>query len=295
MLSGTSPRFFGGTSTDPISVRVTDSAKPPNSTSTTLNLDVFGVSPTTLPLPQVGQDFTQQGTFVAAGGTLPLHWTLSGTPPPGLVFLRDPADPDGRQYALAGSPTQSGSYQFSIHVSDSGSQVRSEVLDFLVQVEPAALALPHLLLPPGVVGENYAYQFVVQGGAAPYQWTISPVQLPEGLQFHSATGDISGTPSAAGYANFVVSLSDSSTPNQQQAQQSYWVLITPNPLPARNNTIANATPIFPGTYNASISPYGTRARWTRRGLLLPDRRGGNDLFDIRIFRGHGAPSCRVGS
>ena len=256
MLSGTSPQFFGGTSTAPIPVRATDSAKPPNSTSTTLNLDVFGVVPTTLLLPQVGQDFTQQGTFVAAGGTLPIKWTLSGTPPPGLVFQRDPAEPHGRQYQLAGSPTRSGSYQFSISVSDSGSPVRGEILDFQVQVEPAVLVLPHLLLPPGVVGESYAYQFVLQGGAAPYQWTISLVQLPGGLQFNSQTGDISGTPSAAGYANFIVSLSDSSIPNQQSAQQSYWLLVTPNPLPARNNSIANATPIFPGTYNASISPYG---------------------------------------
>lgn len=256
VLSGTYPAFFGGNCCSPVKVRVTDSATTPSSATATFNLDVFGLSPASLTTPQVGVDFTQHATFVAAGGTLPIIWSISGTVPPGLVFLQDPADPSGRQYALAGTPTQAGEYQFSIAASDSGSPVRSETLNFQVQVEPAQLQLPHLLLPTGIVGEMYTYNFVLSGGAAPYMWSISSVQLPAGLQFDAANGLLVGMPTAAGYASFTVTLSDSSSPYLQRAQQNYWVLVTPNALPPRNDSIADATPIFPGLYNASISPYG---------------------------------------
>jgi hypothetical protein len=87
-------------------------------------------------------------------------------------------------------------------------------------------------------------------------WSVSSVQLPAGLSFDSTNGRLTGTPAATGYASFTVSLSDSSAPNQQRAQQNYWLLVTPNVLPPRNDSIATATPIFPGSYTASISPYG---------------------------------------
>ncbi len=256
VFSGTSPVFFGGNCCVPISVNVTDSANPPNTATANLSLNVFGLLPTTLLVPQVGVDFTQLATFVAAGGTDPILWQFSGTAPPGLTWVKDPADPSGRQYSLAGAPTQSGNYQFSITASDSGSPVRAETLNFQVQVEPPKLVLPHTLLPTGVVGHSYTGNFVFSGGAAPYSWSLSSAQLPPGLKFDAAHGGLTGTPSAPGYASFTVSLSDSSTPNQQHAQQNYWLLITPSVLPPRNDSIATATPIFPGTYEASISPNG---------------------------------------
>jgi hypothetical protein len=77
------------------------------------------------------------------------------------------------------------------------------------------------------------------------------------MQLDFGNGELTGTPTAPGYASFALSLSDSSSPTRQQVQQGYWSLVTPNALPLRNDTIANATPIYyPGDYSASISPYG---------------------------------------
>jgi hypothetical protein len=264
VLSGTSPQFFGGDPNPVITLHVKDSSKLQGSATKSLSFDIFGFEPIKLPLAQVAQDFSQQGTFVSLGGTQPYKWTLSGTPPPGLVFREDPAG-GNRQYQLAGSPTRDGTYQFSITVTDSGSPARSETVSYPLAVEPAQLVLPHLLLPTGVVGQGYNYQFVLQGGAGPYQWSIKPVLLPPGLQFDNQNGRLTGTPTAAGYASLLLSVSDNSSPKQQSVQQSYWVLVTPNALPPRNNSIADATPIFPGYYTASISPYGDPA-----GTVGPD-------------------------
>ncbi len=262
VLSGTWPVNGGGNAGVPFTMRVTDSAATPNSTTTTLKLNIFGVGPTTLPVAQVGVDFSQQSTLVAAGGTLPLTWNFSGTAPPGLVWGEDPASPDGCQYGLSGAPTRSGEFHFSITVSDSAKPRRSETVSYTVQVEPAALKLPHLLLPNAAVGHSYNFPFVLEGGAAPYRWSISSPEapyithLPDGLQFDTANGRMFGIPTATGYAQFILDLYDSSVPNPQHVSQNYWILVTPGALPPRNDSIATATPIYPGSYNASISPFG---------------------------------------
>jgi Putative Ig domain len=254
VLSGTYPAFYGGCPNCSFTVRVIDSAVPSNIAVRNLSLDILGFWPTSLLTPQVGVDY-QTGNFGVNGGTEPILWTLSGTSPPGFVFRKNPAAPDTREYQLAGIPSQSGHYQFSVSVSDSGSPIRSETINYQLDVEPAPLQLQRAMLPPGVVGQSYGYGFNLTGGAPRYSWTISGVQLPSGLQFDSVHGSLTGTPTLPGYASFSVTVDDSSTPNQQHTQQYYWLLVTPNALPPRNDSIANATPIYPGTYNASISPY----------------------------------------
>jgi large repetitive protein len=41
-------------------------------------------------------------------------------------------------------------------------------------------------------------------GATPYTWSLASGALPAGLSLNAATGEISGTPTTAGTANFTV-------------------------------------------------------------------------------------------
>jgi hypothetical protein len=68
----------------------------------------------------------------------------------------------------------------------------------------AILSVTTAALPGGTNGVPYApVQLTAQGGSAAYTWSITAGALPAGMVL-SPTGVISGTPSAAGTANFTV-------------------------------------------------------------------------------------------
>lgn len=253
VFGGTSPVSDGGMDV-PIRFCATDSATPANSTCKTLFFNVFGLRGSA-GFGRVGIDIWQNANFGAYGGTEPIQWSLSGNLPPGVALRRNTASPDTREYELAGVPTQAGVFAFSITVSDSGFPSRGERVDYQLEIQPPYLQLQKSLLPPAAVGQVYDYGFPLVGGAAPFVWSLYDGQLQEGLHFDAANGRISGTPITPGYASFIVSIADSS-PQPQTGEVRFWLLVTPNQLPIRNDSIANATPIYPGYYSASISPYG---------------------------------------
>src|SRR5262249_2048943 len=51
-------------------------------------------------------------------------------------------------------------------------------------------------LPAGTVGVPYSGAIIVTGGTSPYTFLINDGALPAGLTLNSATGTITGTPSA---------------------------------------------------------------------------------------------------
>ena len=61
----------------------------------------------------------------------------------------------------------------------------------------SALEIETASLASGTVGVAYSATLVAQGGASPYQWSVTSGAVPAGLALDSATGQITGTPSAA--------------------------------------------------------------------------------------------------
>jgi alpha-tubulin suppressor-like RCC1 family protein len=82
---------------------------------------------------------------------------------------------------------------------------RGATADFTV-AQAADLAVLSSSLPPGQVGVPYTTYAAAAGGVGGYTWSASG--LPPGLAIDAVSGQISGTPSAAGTSAVVLTVSD---------------------------------------------------------------------------------------
>jgi hypothetical protein len=75
-----------------------------------------------------------------------------------------------------------------------------------VAVEP--LSITTSSLPAGTVLTPYSQTLTATGGVLPYAWSVNGGSLPTGLTINSATGAISGTPTASGTFSFTAQVTD---------------------------------------------------------------------------------------
>jgi Putative Ig domain len=114
-------------------------------------------------------------------------------------------------------------------------------------------------LPTVATASSVFLRPLVMGGAANYQWSISPGSLPSGTSLNTSTnGDafVSGSPTTAGVYTFTLNISDGNTGSLHQttSQQLTWTVKDRGQM-ARNDTIAQATPLSNIVLLASISPF----------------------------------------
>ena len=97
------------------------------------------------------------------------------------------------------------------------------------------LNLPTQTLPTADLSRAYSTTILVQGGTAPYTFSIATGSLPGGLTINSTTGGISGTATASGTASFTLRVTDSAS-TVAEASRSINVagqlLVTTPTLPA---------------------------------------------------------------
>jgi len=75
----------------------------------------------------------------------------------------------------------------------------------------STLTITTTSLPDGTAGSPYSQTLRASGGTPPYAWTTQN-GLPTGLAIDGSSGQITGTPTAAGNNNFSVTVTDSSNP-----------------------------------------------------------------------------------
>lgn len=194
---------------------------------------VFSATPpvpsiTTTSLPNGIQGVAYNATLAATGGTPPYTWSLaSGSNLPAGLSLSTSG-------TISGAPTTAGPYSFTVKVTDSGSQQASR--GFAVSVV-APLVITTASLPNGTVGTASSATLVASGGTPPYTWSLATgSNLPPGLSL-SASGTISGTPTAAGLYSFTIQVTDSS----QVATRGFTVSISPAALTITTTSLPSGT------------------------------------------------------
>lgn len=175
-------------------------------------LVITSVSP--LVSGQEGSPYSQ--ALTAVGGVTPYTWTLAGGAlPPGLTL--------SGVGNLTGTPTNAGTYNFTVRVTDSHANTVTQAL--ALTVHSSALTVATIVLPDSTLGSSYAQSLSATGGTPPYTWSLVGGGLPGGLGLSSA-GAISGVATNVGTFSFTVQVTDHAN---AMAAKLFTVAVLNNP------------------------------------------------------------------
>ncbi|MBA3973118.1 MAG: hypothetical protein C0504_02735 [Candidatus Solibacter sp.] len=239
---------------------------------------LLNITTTTLPGGQVGMSYN--ATIQMTGGTPPRFVSLfSGSLPPGILI--SPAS--GIVY---GTPTQAGTFNFTVRAHDSSAPPVQEDFQALTIVVTGggSITVSPASLPTVPVGAPFNIQLTASGGAPPYffEFTFSPQQPPAWLNLEHS-GQLFGTPPAAGSYPFGVMVIDEMG---AYAEKAYTLIV--------GSALSITTPSLPaGTvgqpYSASLAATGGSPPYTYQlvqGTLPP----GVTLNSAGVFSGTPASS-----
>jgi hypothetical protein len=262
LISGT-PTTIGSRS---FSVVLMDAASPQHTVNASFTLVIASSNlsiTTTSPLTPGTMNVAYTNTLQAAGGTSPYSWLVTaGNLPAGLAL--------SGAGVLSGTPTASGTFNFSVTVTDS--KQNTVTGPFTLVIAGAGLRITTTSpLPAGTIATAYtALQFTAAGGTSPYTWAATG--LPVGLTL-SGAGVLSGTPTTAGTTSFNVTVTDSATPTPATATASLTITINAQAL-----IITTTSPLAPGPVNfpylkmlqatGGSAPYTWSASGLPAGLTL---------------------------
>lgn len=212
------------------------------------------LTPATLPGGIAGTAYSQ--TLTVSGGIAPYTTTLAGTLPTGITF-------DTATRSFSGTPTQSGTFNLSVTVTDSTGGTAATVTNtYTLTIATPTLSLSPAAgaLPGGTAGVAYSQAFAASGGIAPYSYALSAGALPAGLSLNGSTGALSGTPTVAGSFSFSVTATDSTTGTAGTVTQAYTLVISAPTIVVNPATLTGGVAALP--YNQTLSATGGTAPYT---------------------------------
>ncbi len=284
VISGT-PTTAGPAVDFTVKVTDSDSNTATASLSITINATALSITTTSLPAGTVNTSYSQ--TLAATGGVSPYTWSISsGSLPAGLTLT-------GSTGVISGTPTTAGpAVDFTVKVTDSDSNTATASLS--ITINATSLSITTTSLPAGTVNTSYSQTLAATGGVSPYSWSISSGSLPAGLTLSGSTGVISGTPTAAGTANFTVKVTD--TDNNTATQN---LSITVNAAALEVTTTQLASGVVGTSYSQTLAASGGAAPYTwsiisgslPAGLTLTASTGvvagtptasGNSSFEVQV-------------
>ncbi len=195
-----------------------------------------GLTITTAPgLRNASIGLAYSATLSAAGGTPPYTWIVnSGSLPTGLTL-------NSSTGAISGLPSISGSFKFTVQVTDSASGTATKL--FTLNVTQTLVITTAPTLPSGAVGTPYLQSLSAVGGTQPYIFTVVSGVLPNSVNL-SPGGVISGTPASSGTFNFTIQVRDS---NLVTASQPFSLTVL------SSLSITTATQLPQGAINSQYS------------------------------------------
>lgn len=161
--------------------------------------------------------------LTGTGGIPPYGWSWAAAAgsslPPGLNVSNSPDE-------IIGTPTQTGTYNIALTVSDSGvpSAQTSQNFSITITLPPPPVVNTAQSQISGVLNQQLNCAFTATGNALqePFTWTETGA-LPPGLAFAS-TGALSGTPTQTG--SFAISVTAKDQFNQTSAAANFTILVT---------------------------------------------------------------------
>src|SRR5271170_2728901 len=231
-------------------VKVSDSSSPALTAQEQLSITVSSATNTiqitssTVPSGKAGVAYS--GTLTATGGTSPYTWTVSsGTLPTGLTL-------NSASGLIAGTPTQSGSFTFSVQVKDSSSPGQTATQSLTITIAAGSLSISTTSLENGQQGATYSATLKATGGTTPYTWSISSGLLPPGATLNSSTGVISGTLTQSGSFFFTAEATDSSAPSLN-ASANLSIVVTATSAQLQISTASLPVAAISTAYNTSLT------------------------------------------
>lgn len=154
--------------------------------SLALHIDASPVITTSsLPDGTTGTAYSQQLTKTGNAGT----WSLTKGPLPTGITLSSSG-------LLSGTPTQTGDFGITVTFTETSTGYTGKKVLLLHVSAPGSPVINTVSLPDGTVGT--AYTATLSATPAGGTWSVTYGALPSGLTLNSATGAITGTPTAAG-------------------------------------------------------------------------------------------------
>jgi hypothetical protein len=245
----------------PFSIRALDSSTgtgPYSGTTSylmTVNDPSITLGPGSLADAAIGTRYNT--TLTAVGGTAPYrNFTIVGGALPAGLSLA----PQG---IISGTPTAGGVFTFTVRAQDSstGAGPYSASTSYTLTVDAPAITVNPSSLPLATVGKNFSVALTGYGGTSPYSnFQLAGGNLAPGITL-SATGLLSGVPSATGTFTFAIQTQDSSTGTGPfTGSTSYSLTVNPPTITIGPPSLlaANVAAAYSQTLVASggAAPYG---------------------------------------
>ncbi len=179
----------------------------------------------TLPDGMFGTPYTT--TLLATGGVVQngRTWSLiSGVLPDGLQMMAAPG-PNVDTTTIAGTPIRSGVFNFTIQVTNVGSDSVSRAFSIRIL---APVQITTTALNQATIGSTFSQTLAVSGGTPPYVWTTSQNPIAPGVSIDSSLGVIRGIPTQEGTYNFQVTVRDGQ--GLTHSRQLFLTVSQPAPL-----------------------------------------------------------------
>jgi uncharacterized protein (TIGR03437 family) len=254
-------------------------------------------TPANLPTATVGSGYSV--TLSAVGGQPPYTWSALGTLPPGLSLAASTG-------VISGTPSASGTYPFSINVSDSlGAQLSQSFSLTVNTAGSSSFVITNVTFPNGIAGQTYQPVLLTTSGGCttPFSpspnFTVSGGALPNGLSIQTNTDgsrSIVGMPTTTGPFNFTLTATDACG---KTATASFTITVTGTPSTPQMQ-VSSASLGFvvqagsanaPADQTISITSTSTTLNYT---AVLTTQSGGNWLFARNSTTGNTPSTLTLG-
>ncbi len=180
----------------PFTVVATD-ANGCSSAARALTLDVDWLVVNNLSLGTATGGTSYSRTFTQSGGPTPVAFTIAaGAFPAGLSLA-----PSG---FLSGTPTQAGTFPFTVEATDSGGHAATRA--FSLTVGCFTFSPADGPLAGATLGKSYSQALTLNGGVGPVLFQTTAGSLPPGISI--SANKLVGTPTASGTYSFTLTATD---------------------------------------------------------------------------------------